>query len=292
MVFFSFNIYNFTVSLIYSCPLLVLAPVTIFLSAFSRSQKSWALPTQLYVSLAPNFMRMNFIKSQANNNSSLKHNFFLVTKRTVSITFILMANTSHFYDELLRCWASENERMFKFEREKKQRTKYVNRKTTSESLKQRYHLSASTVLLTTQPHNWWQQRRHFGSASTVEICGHSNRFTMCKPHKTNGSTDGHRTWIMLMNCCPADDIDNDSKLTSDISLSSSSTSPSSCCFHSSGFVVCHRVPISCAQQCAVNRRHECRSLRNQMINISIQLNLFETQNRDILQFHFLWLLLP
>lgn len=78
-----------------------------------------------------------------------------------------------------------------------------------------------------------------------------------------------QTQIMLMNCYLADDIDNDSDLTAEetvtllcifVYLLQWNCDRSLCCLH-------------------CNRGHECRSQRNKMINISIQLNLFETKNR-------------
>lgn len=70
-----------------------------------------------------------------------------------------------------------------------------------------------------------------------------------------------------MNCYLADDIDNDSDLTAEetvtllfVYLLQWNCDRSLCCLH-------------------CNRGHECRSQRNKMINISIQLNLFETKNR-------------
>lgn len=67
-----------------------------------------------------------------------------------------------------------------------------------------------------------------------------------------------------MNCYPADDIDNNSEPTSDIS--------------SSLFIVAVTYAVEILS-ISVTKGHKYRSLRNKMINISIQLNLFETKNR-------------
>lgn len=76
-----------------------------------------------------------------------------------------------------------------------------------------------------------------------------------------------------MNCYPADDIDKNSEPTSDISSSLFI------------FAVTYAVEIL---SISVAKGHKNRSLRNKMINFSIQLNLFETKNRHfaVVSFYF------
>lgn len=93
----------------------------------------------------------------------------------------------------------------------------------------------------------------------------------------NGWRTDTGTLIRLMNCYPADDIDKDFSTGEAFVLMLSIVSLWICCISISNAL--------CGLHC--NQRHDCWSLHNKMINISIQFNLFETENRHrFFEIHF------